>query len=209
MARPCVPAAGWLAATNRMFMPGICPVAPVPCRVIFAPKNFAYQSAASVTLGTTIFISSVAIGVAIEGSSVSCTLTLSGAIRNACFAVTPGRGFIPAASHFVSDSFKFFTLNPINGRSLTRQRRRRRRGGSSAASRRSSILKHEIDAGKLDDLRHAQRGRFPAECQPELARAFDIHASQMFVAGRDADFVGWSHLCEQRTRCRQHNDNEN
>ena len=47
-------------------------------------------------------------------SSVICIFTPSGAIKNACLAVAPGSGLIPEASHFASESFRFFTLKPID-----------------------------------------------------------------------------------------------
>src|SRR5262245_5306870 len=98
-----------------MFIPGIVATAvAVPCLDTFAPKNFSYHSEASITLLTTIFNSSVAMAVAMDGSSVICTLTLSGAIRNACFAVAPGNGLIPAASHFASDALRLLTLKPMD-----------------------------------------------------------------------------------------------
>ncbi len=58
---------------------------------------------------------SAAIGVASVRSSVMRTLTSSGAIirKQACVAVFPGSGVMPAASHLARDSARFFTLNPM------------------------------------------------------------------------------------------------
>src|SRR5262249_44921577 len=60
-------------------------------------------------------------------------------------------------------------------------------------------LKHEIDAGKFNDLCHPERSRFPSQGEPKLARPLDIHASQMFVTRCHAHFIGASHLSNQRT----------
>src|SRR5881628_3663853 len=84
-----------------------------PCRLTFAPNHFAYHADASPALGTFISISSVAMAVVIDGSSLICTFTFSGDIRKACRAVAPGSGLMPAASHFASESFRLLTLKPM------------------------------------------------------------------------------------------------